>query len=249
MARVRFEVEDECLTAGTFPWVKREHLERFKFAARFMREKVVLDCACGKGIGSAEFVKTAPGYIVAVDRSLTSLHDAGSLAAGDRFAAVAGDALRLPFFGGSFDVVVSLETLEHLADRQAFLSEVHRVLRADGLFICSTPNRSVTHPGAPGSVAPMNRYHACEYSIEEFKALVAQYFCNLEMYGQNPQRKIQARLFSLLTLAIPYRVVARLNQALKTTRYLRYSSEAAVVTPLRHDRDYEYALICCRKAV
>jgi len=45
----------------------------------------------------------------------------------------------LPFADRVFDRVLSLETLEHVADPLAFLSELHRVTRAGGLLVLSCP--------------------------------------------------------------------------------------------------------------
>lgn len=45
----------------------------------------------------------------------------------------------LPFPDGCFDVVVSLETIEHLLDPDALLEEVKRVLAPGGCLILSTP--------------------------------------------------------------------------------------------------------------
>ncbi|MDH5752771.1 MAG: class I SAM-dependent methyltransferase [Deltaproteobacteria bacterium] len=42
----------------------------------------------------------------------------------------------LPFEEGSFDVVLSFGVLEHVPDDKNSLSELHRVLRPGGLFIC-----------------------------------------------------------------------------------------------------------------
>jgi SAM-dependent methyltransferase len=45
----------------------------------------------------------------------------------------------LPFPQASFDVVVLAETLEHLPYPRITLAEIHRILRADGLFMGNVP--------------------------------------------------------------------------------------------------------------
>jgi SAM-dependent methyltransferase len=52
----------------------------------------------------------------------------------------------VPFPNDSFDVVISLETFEHLMNPYYALQEVRRVLRPAGRFICSVPNPLIGHP-------------------------------------------------------------------------------------------------------
>jgi SAM-dependent methyltransferase len=47
----------------------------------------------------------------------------------------------LPFSADSFDIVLSFDVLEHIPDTDAHLREVHRVLRAGGLYLLQTPNK------------------------------------------------------------------------------------------------------------
>ncbi len=44
--------------------------------------------------------------------------------------------------GESFDVVLNMEVVEHVADPQAYLTDCRRLLRPGGLMVCSTLNRN-----------------------------------------------------------------------------------------------------------
>jgi 2-polyprenyl-3-methyl-5-hydroxy-6-metoxy-1,4-benzoquinol methylase len=57
------------------------------------------------------------------------------------------DAKRVGFEDESFDVVISMEVIEHIAEQSVFLEEIKRVLRIDGIFILSTPERNFYDKG------------------------------------------------------------------------------------------------------
>lgn len=52
----------------------------------------------------------------------------------------------LPFPDNYFDLVISLETFEHLMNPHYAIREVRRSLRTDGTFLCSVPNPLTGHP-------------------------------------------------------------------------------------------------------
>jgi hypothetical protein len=58
------------------------------------------------------------------------------------------DAHDLPFEDGSFDFVVAVAVLEHVADPQRVVSEIWRVLRPDGHVFAATPFLQPVHMGA-----------------------------------------------------------------------------------------------------
>jgi SAM-dependent methyltransferase len=45
-----------------------------------------------------------------------------------------------PVDGGTFDLVMALDVIEHLFDTDVFLAELHRILRDDGHLLIATPN-------------------------------------------------------------------------------------------------------------
>lgn len=58
------------------------------------------------------------------------------------------DGHNLPFADESFDGIVLQAVLEHVADPLQVVSEVHRVLRTDGLVYAETPFLQAVHEGA-----------------------------------------------------------------------------------------------------
>jgi SAM-dependent methyltransferase len=102
-----------------------------------------LDLGCGHQILPPWVNADEAGIIarcrtaVGIDLDLPSLRQNASLR--DR---VMGTLERLPFSGGSLDLVTANMVVEHLAAPEAVLAEVTRVLRPGGRFLFHTPNRN-----------------------------------------------------------------------------------------------------------
>jgi SAM-dependent methyltransferase len=116
-----------------------------------------------------------------------------------------GDARCLPLQSDCLDLVVSFETIEHF-DRQAeFVAEARRVLRSDGCFIVSTPDRDVY--SAPGM--PPNPFHVREMSRDEFLTLLQTQFREVAILRQRPM--IGSALVPERTSSVPPVVFERLG--------------------------------------
>ncbi len=97
----------------------------------------VLDAPCGAGEVSILLAK-AGFEVTGIDIVDELSGDARAVLAG-RFR-VADLTAKLPWPDTSFDLVVSIEGIEHLENAFAFVREIHRVCRPGGIFIVSTPN-------------------------------------------------------------------------------------------------------------
>jgi SAM-dependent methyltransferase len=141
-----------------------EHLARYRWAARHCRDARVLDVACGTGYGTRMLRHRGARWVVPVDVSLEALRFARARYA---VSGVCADALRLPLASGSFDVVVSLETLEHVPDAEGFVAEISRVLAPGGSLVLSTPNAQLSDGTNP--------HHLREFTLEEIRDLLLQH--------------------------------------------------------------------------
>ncbi len=99
---------------------------------------------------------------------------------------VAGDFATLPFEPASFDVVVSLEVLSHVADQPAFVAKIAEMLRPGGALILATQNRTVlerfnrVNPAQPGQLRHW-------VNGQELRALLAAHFDVLELKTLTPK--------------------------------------------------------------
>jgi SAM-dependent methyltransferase len=67
-----------------------------------------------------------------------------------------------------FDCVVAVEVLEHVDRDAAFISEVHRVLRSDGVFLMTTPNGQFVKNRNPDHKRHYTREHLSELLTSTF---------------------------------------------------------------------------------
>ena len=133
---------------------------------------VVLEAGCGEGYG-ARLLADRARRVVAVDYDADAIGHVGRTYPG--LPVVRGNLVALSFAANSYDVVVSLQTLEHLWDQDTFLAECRRVLRPDGPLILSTPNR-LTFP-------PDNPFHYKELSPAELRRLVGRHGRLASLHG------------------------------------------------------------------
>lgn len=169
----------ERLLPGVGGFVEAEHLHRYAMATQFAEDKDVLDIACGEGYGTNLLAKGAR-FVAGVDIAPEVISHARRKYAAVNVEFREGSCSAIPYPEGSFDLVVSFETIEHHDQHAEMMREVKRVLRSNGLLILSSPDKRVYSrlPGYP------NQFHVRELDGEEFKALLASYFRHVVILGQ-----------------------------------------------------------------
>jgi ubiquinone/menaquinone biosynthesis C-methylase UbiE len=156
-----------------------EHLHRYAIAAQVVKDKVVLDFACGEGYGS-NLLSALAQSVIGIDKDRSTIDAARDKYRKSNLKFFEGDVGHIPLDDGSIDVVVSFETLEHTMKQELMLQEIRRVLKRDGILIISTPNKMFYSDFTGYS----NPFHEQELYEDQFQTLINKYFVNCQFLRQ-----------------------------------------------------------------
>ncbi len=156
-----------------------EHYHRYTMAMNWTSGLDVLDAACGEGYGSHLLAANAQS-VTGVDISDAAIKHAKKTYAKPNLKYIQANVLKMDFEDNSFDVVVSFETLEHLAEHTELINEFKRVLKPEGVLIISTPDKK-EYSDKTGFD---NEYHVKELYKEDFANLIKPEFTQLQWFGQ-----------------------------------------------------------------
>lgn len=157
-----------------------EHWHRYVVASRFCRGKSVLDVACGEGYGSNMLAGVAKS-VIGVDISGAAVaHAADRYRERENLEFKQGSCEKIPLPDDSVDVAVSMETIEHIEQQEAFIRELKRVLKPGGLLVMSSPNKREYSDARNYH----NEFHVREMYRDEFEALLQPEFPHIHWLGQ-----------------------------------------------------------------
>ncbi|CAI3704967.1 Methyltransferase domain-containing protein [Clostridium neonatale] len=164
--------------------LEMEHLHRYNIISDLVKDKIVLDIACGTGYGSHILSQNAK-YVYGVDISKETIDYCNENYKQDNLSYMEGSISEIPIEDNSIDVIVSFETIEHVTEelQEQFLREIPRVLKEDGVLIISTPDKKI-YSDIPQYT---NEFHIKEFYKEEFKNFLSEVFKNVKFYYQGLQ--------------------------------------------------------------
>ena len=166
-------------------WYRR-HLAVYEWIAERVGGLTVTDLACGEGYGSATLAATA-AEVVGVDANPEAHAHATA-----RYARpnLSFERDLVENVTGPRDVVVFLQTIEHIADVEGLLEAI-----AAALAYISTPNRLTLAP--EGAEKSDNPWHLREYTAAEYRELLEPHFGEVEILGLRHAGKLRVHELAL----------------------------------------------------
>lgn len=187
--------------------IEADHIERYYHAVKFAQGKRVLDIACGVGYAAPLFTTAGAKEYVGVDISDESVAYAQKTFGGANRSFCVSDLCTFTT-EIQFDLIVSFETIEHVAQYKEALINLYTLLAPGGTLLISSPHRWVTSPKAIELTdKPSNKYHTQEFTQEEliYALTEAGFKVESEVFGQRQRPFYKSSFVRKLirTLGIP----------------------------------------------
>jgi ubiquinone/menaquinone biosynthesis C-methylase UbiE len=163
------------------------HLFAYEYATNiFSKKDEILEIGCGEGYGTS-LISKGVITIVSLDVDLKTLRHAREKY-GSNCNFTLYDGTNLPIKSDKFDGVISFQVIEHVRDESKYVSEVKRILKNDGIFLCTTPNRA--YRLKPGQ-KPWNPFHLREYYAKDLENVLKNAFSEVEVVGIRGTDEVQ----------------------------------------------------------
>jgi len=230
----------EQLYPNTLEWTLHieEHLQRYRFASSFVNGGVVVDAACGVGYGSYMLALANADEVIGIDCNKSAVEFAKNAYNNPNLTFKIGNCESLHEHVPLADLVVSFETIEHLLHPESFLRSVSKILKASGIFICSTPN--ILRHSLSKDNSGINPYHVSEMHFDEFKALVERFFILEKCFYQSETEQYKRHL---QTIKAVYGLIDRYNNSIISKLCLLFNNLfRSPKEPLTLPREVERAL-------
>ena len=157
-------------------------LSRYKFAAKIISKRRVLELGCSEGIGTPILAEFATEY-VGVDSDEQAIAAANQNFSSERCSFISDDFLDQSF--GQFDAVVSLDVCEHIMPEMedSYFDTIAANLVTEGVAVIGTPNETSDVYASPMSKAG----HVNLFDHGRMRRALGRIFHNVLMFGFNDE--------------------------------------------------------------
>lgn len=157
-----------------------QHVVRYAAVRDIVAGRRVLDVACGEGYGARLLLEWGAREVVGIDISPAAVAVAKRQFGGRGAAFLVGNAEAIgAVLDGAdpFDLVMSIETIEHLARPDDFLAALPGLLAPGGAIVISCPNDRAYAGGSD-----RNPFHVRQFGFADFRSLTERHLGPASMW-------------------------------------------------------------------
>lgn len=166
-----------------FDYDEARHLAAYDYANTLVAGKKVMDAGCGEGWGTQRLADSAAS-VTGVDYSAEAVGACRAKWKKPNLEFRRVDLTEAPDAADKFDVVINFQVLEHIDDPRPFLRGLRSRVADDGVLMLTTPNILMSFSENP--------YHLHEYTADELRALLGEFFGSIEILGVHGNARVQA---------------------------------------------------------
>jgi 2-polyprenyl-3-methyl-5-hydroxy-6-metoxy-1,4-benzoquinol methylase len=181
--RINLNKQERWLPGFTDSITDFDHQQRYDWATQFVKNKSVLDIACGTGKGSYIMANEGARYVIGCDIEEDAVRYSSIKYKHENLQFQVQDATKYRS-QKPFDVIISFETIEHINNTQEYLETMNQNLDSNGLYIVSTPIATI-----PENFNPKNSFHVIEWGFNKFQEVISSKFKIKKVYLQLHEKR------------------------------------------------------------
>lgn len=185
LRRILHKIKAERITprdAAIAPFFSQQQ-KVYTFCRKYVKNKCVLEIGSGSGYGTNRLAKYAK-QITGIDKDKSSITESKKNYKTKNILFIRTSIEEFNPIQ-KFDTIIILQVIEHVQDFKSFIKKAAYFLKKDGVVIISTPNSKTQSYNE-------NPYHFHEFSPDELKGYLSEYFKSVLLYGVSGDKKIQA---------------------------------------------------------
>jgi len=187
-------------------YILTRHLIKYDLAKRYIKNKRVLDIACGCGDGSYILKTNGAKSVLGIDicKEAISYAKENFKIKGLNYAVLNAEKPFAKKINQKFDIIISFETLEHLVNHEQFINELKKMMGKGDTLILSTPNKTVCNIIKNKK---LKNYHVKEVRRKELINLLKRDFYIKEI--------LQARIIYPIPTLLKYKLLSLIPRNIK----------------------------------
>lgn len=181
------------ISTASSSFIINKRISKISNYINFSQSKI-LDAGCGNGLYTIALAKKAR-RVYGIDINLCELEKANNLISQSKLTNIkfiCMDAQKIAFLNNSFDIILLIESLEHMHDQEKVLKNLYNILKEKGFLILYVPNRLFPIEGHGAHIGRLKLSFRIPF-LPWLPYKISKYFLNARNYTTNSIRNLLIR--------------------------------------------------------